>query len=101
MGRCAQRGLELSLESDEGSALCPVGNLGRFLSPWGREVKALCVLAQPVTTVSEAGNLQGFTPREMCNMPYLWAWPLAVLYLFFSLLLQVRELSAVCRAFTA
>lgn len=79
----------------------PCGEPGEVSEPMGERVKALCVLAQPVTTVSEAGNLQGFTPRGMCNMPYLWALPLAVLYLFFSLLLQVRELSAVCRAFTA
>lgn len=63
----------------------------------------LRVLSQLVTTVSEAGSLQGLKPSEMamCNVLYLWALPLAVLYLLSSLLLQVGEVFAVCRAFAA
>lgn len=103
MGRCAQRGLELSLQSDAGSALCPLENLGPVGERGWRLCVCLRVLSQLVTTVSEAGSLQGLKPSEMamCNVPYLWALPLAVLYLLSSLLLQVGEVFAVCRAFTA
>lgn len=77
---------------------------GEALEPTGeRGLRALRVLSQLVTAVHKDRDLPGLKSGEtkVLNMPYLWALPLVEVYLLFTLLLQGREVSAVCQAFTA